>query len=684
MAGGKETARRGASVGLLLLLVGLLGAPVVGATPVIVGDHGAPAATSVYTETIQAPNLSATETYSFDFDGVTHSAHGGVAVQIHGVAAGTHTISNITASPSSPGWAYFGHSDPSGLVVVPEESTVNLSFSLLDLAEPPVQITFHTVHVLFGTLWSLEFNGTSVSSVTRSIVVTSRPGFVPVQALPAVDLRGTTRYTPPPPEPAFAVNETPSSLQVNLSYTDSFEVQVYASTGGFVQPNGTSWESANQTLTIRATGYPGYQFGRWNGSGINNYSGVAPRENITIGGPLIETGTFWPIGANRDVIRIDQVGIPSGTIWSAYLDGGGFSSATAAVVIPNVYPCGPGTPGLYNLSIPIAYSNATDPVLEERYIVGPYPTTVCGGTILNVTFSNQSLVTFRSSPGGSVAAANGSGAMASGSWADNGSVVGFQATPAPGYLFAGWFSNGSSSVTATQPSLSVTVVGPVEEVAEFVPITGTAIPTYSTTLIAAGALPAGAVWSVRVGGLTLAASTPTLVIPGLPAGSYTVNASAVLSPDGLTELQPVVPSFRLTVPSSTPLEVNFTTWYRVEVEAAPGGSASANVTWASAGAPVVLRAAASSGHSFLGWAGAGDGNYTGSLSSVTIDVNGPVYESATFAPTPVGPRNWNGLIVSVTGGVVLGVLIALFRPRRPRSPAAPSAPPPPPEGRAAP
>jgi hypothetical protein len=662
----------------LLAIVGLLVLLLIPTATVSASTTGAAPRPAVsYDEVVRAAYLPAAETFSFVFDGVVYSGPGGSSVRITGLSSGTQTITNISAGPAPAGWEYFGRAEPGSPILLPQEPEVNLSFSLINLTAAAGMIHFHENHIPFGTLWELEVNGSTLTSATVYINVSSKPGVIPVQALSTVDPRGTTRYTAPAADPEMAVVPNGS---YTINFTVLYEVQVYASPGGTVTPNGSTWATPGSQLTIRATGEPEFAFGTWTGSGPGSYSGVEPRRTLAVPGPIIETATFWPIGVDREVIRVDQVGIPSGVVWTVFVDGAGYSSPTSALVVPNVFPCGTGTLGMYNLSVPTIYTNSTDPALQERFLPGPYPASVCGGATLNLTFSEQSEVAFRAASGGTVTASDPGGPIAAGGWVDPGTPVTFVAVPSAGNDFVGWFSNGSANVNSTAAQLTVNVSTPVEEVAEFAPIAATVVPVYSVTFTSGEPLPPGAAWSVELNGSSYASSLPSLTVPGLAAGMYEVQPGTVLSVDGLTELQPVVTNFELSVPSTLSVGVNFTTWYRVQVTVGVGGTADADRTWAPAGGSVNLSATASGGERFVGWAGSGNGSYTGTASRVLLVIDGPIQESAAFVPSGVSTHSWTGLILGAAAGVVVGAVAAFVLLRRGRSVHPPPSPPlPPPE-----
>ena len=60
------------------------------------------------------------------------------------ITTGGYTVSDITANASAPGAEYFGSVvNGSSSVVVPAQPTVDLGFSLVDLAAPVGTVTFH-------------------------------------------------------------------------------------------------------------------------------------------------------------------------------------------------------------------------------------------------------------------------------------------------------------------------------------------------------------------------------------------------------------------------------------------------------------------------------------------------------------------------------------------------------------
>lgn len=83
--------------------------------------------------------------------------------------------------------------------------------------------------------------------------------------------------------------------------------------------------------------------------------------------------------------------------------------------------------------------------------------------------------------------------------------------------------------------------------------------------------------------------------------------------------------------------------YAVSTAALPGGGGTVSPPpgWFDAGGVLSLRATASQGWEFEGWSGSGPGAYSGDATSATLEVSGPLNESALFYP---------GLTVAVAAG----------------------------------
>lgn len=88
--------------------------------------------------------------------------------------------------------------------------------------------------------------------------------------------------------------------------------------------------------------------------------------------------------------------------------------------------------------------------------------------------------------------------------------------------------------------------------------------------------------------------------------------------------------------SATTYTANFAPQYYLTLSYGTGGSrVSPGSGWYNSGTSVGISATAASGYSFSSWKGSGTGSYSGSTSSPTITMNGPISETANFTQNPI-------------------------------------------------
>lgn len=86
--------------------------------------------------------------------------------------------------------------------------------------------------------------------------------------------------------------------------------------------------------------------------------------------------------------------------------------------------------------------------------------------------------------------------------------------------------------------------------------------------------------------------------------------------------------------SSTTYTANFTTQYYLTMNEGAGGNASPGSGWHNSGTIVPINASAINGYTFSSWTGSGAGSYSGSSSSASVTMNGPITETANFTSIP--------------------------------------------------
>lgn len=652
------------------------------------------AAYGLYNESFQAPGLPSSSTYSFSVDGLPYSGSGGSTVVVPNLGTGAHEVTNITATSSRAGWAYFGFADSGNPLVVPNIPSVNLSFALVDLGSSPGTVSYKAVGLPTGSPWQLSFNGTEYSSTTPWINVTTRSGDFPVTAYPAVSGNSNQTFVPSGVGSGGSVTV---GQAYDVNFTSTYELQLIQGAGGRLNVTpGRYFLGPGSSVSVSATPSPGFSFGGWTGSGPGSYSG--PNLNITVvaSGPITESAAFVPLISNRFNVTINETGLPAGTLWGAIVGGVGYSTTSSSLVIPNENSCTfSGSAGRYAIAVPYVHANGSG----IRYVPLTPPITVCGGGApVLVNFGTQYSLSVTAATGGAVTVtAPSSPESNSPYWVPSGDSVTISAAANAGYTFLGWVGTGPQSYTGSLTQESVTVSGATSEIAEFAPISTPPPARYTATITELTALAAGTAWTISNSTASFSSTNNRIAISGLLTGSYSYSVATVLSPDGLVQYTPTARSITVsTVAGNTTGTVQFVIADWVTLSAvgpgsatiAAGGAASSTAgRWVANATTIALAATAQPGALFLGWTGAGAGAYTGSSANHSVTVTGPVSEIATFAlaPPPAtaptsstspwsSPLVWAGLAAV---GLVIGLAIGLMmmRSRRPPTAAAPETPP---------
>jgi hypothetical protein len=143
----------------------------------------------------------------------------------------------------------------------------------------------------------------------------------------------------------------------------------------------------------------------------------------------------------------------NGTSWTVTIGGNTYTSTGGDVTVPNI------TAGSYNVTVNTVLSPNT---LTQYTPTNPsFSISVSGNTSPVVTFMVSYWVAIWAAGPGSVVPGTG--------WYPAGSTVILNAAAHPGYVFAGWSGAGPGSYNGTDTTLSMTVGGPVQEIAIFAP-----------------------------------------------------------------------------------------------------------------------------------------------------------------------------------------------------------------------
>ncbi|MCI4323667.1 MAG: hypothetical protein L3K03_06585, partial [Thermoplasmata archaeon] len=152
-------------------------------------------------------------------------------------------------------------------------------------------------------------------------------------------------------------------------------------------------------------------------------------------------------------------------------------------------------------------------------------------------------------------------------------------------------------------------------------------------------LTVGTSWQLEFNGTTYASTTPWINVTSHP-GDYPVHAEPAVSANGSAGYVATGVGPYWNVSTGVTYSINYSPAFKVVLGASQGGSVSPSGTyWVMPGNETVLQATAAPGYAWIGWSGTGVGSYTGATLSPTIVANGPIVETARFAPRSLDSYN---------------------------------------------
>jgi hypothetical protein len=239
--------------------------------------------------------------------------------------------------------------------------------------------------------------------------------------------------------------------------------------------------------------------------------------------------------------------------------------------------------------------------------------TVSTGITYTASFATQYYLTMSAGTGGNVSPSSG--------WNNSGTNVTISATASNNYNFSSWTGSGSGSYSGDNNPASVTMNGPVTETANF---TANIPVTVQASLAGLSFAVDGTTYSNAEVFSWIPGSNHTIATTSPQSGSAGVQYVWSTWSDGGAISHVVAPT------SSTNYTANFATQYYLTMNAGLGGSVSPASGWNNSNAVVGISATTSEGCAFSGWAGSGDGSYSGSNSSASVTMDGPITETASF------------------------------------------------------
>ncbi|MEM4098737.1 MAG: hypothetical protein QXW57_03175 [Candidatus Micrarchaeaceae archaeon] len=462
---------------------------------------------------------------------------------------------------------------------------------------------------------------------------------------------------------SYSGTNNPATITMNGPITETANAQYYltmtAGAGLTVTPS-SGWYQSGSQVVITATGSGNtqtqYLFVSWSGSGSGSYSGTNNPATITMNGPISETANsqtqyYVTVNANPSV-------------------GGSTSPAS----------------GWYNAGTQITFSETPNSGSGYEYVFTGWSGTYSSSSPSFTETVNQPItetanyneyyyLTMNAQYGLTTSPASG--------WYLSGSQVTISATGSSGSEFYSWSGTGSGSYTGSNNPATITMNGPISETANAQYYLNVYVNSGSGSVSGSGWYPAGSVatasetpatgyhfvdWTNGATGSTYSftmnspnsiganfgINTYTITFQSSPVegAPVTVNGNSETTPysivvdygttvtysygssfsggSGIQYVNPFPSSGSFTVTSSTTVMADYTTQYYLTMSANSGGSVSPGSGWYNSGTQVSISASPNTGYHFVSWTGSGSGSYSGSNNPVTITMNSPISEIASF------------------------------------------------------
>jgi uncharacterized repeat protein (TIGR02543 family) len=307
---------------------------------------------------------------------------------------------------------------------------------------------------------SLNENSTALYSATAWFSDGSSQGVVPTwsedSVAASISIFGllsageVASDTPVNVSASYTVGGFTRSAQTSVTIVNivipAYTLTVTASNGTVAKnPDQATYASGSQVV-LTATAATGYQFGSWSGdaTGSQNPLSVTMTANKSI------TANFTVNPVN---ISVTVQPNPSGRSFT--VDGTTYTTAqTFSWVSGSSHPIAASSPQSGGTGIQYVWGSWSDSGAMSHTVA---PTV---GTTYTANFNTQYYLTMSMGTGGS------SYSPASG-WQSSGAVVPISATAASGYSFGSWSGSGSGQYSGSSSSTSVTMNGPITEMASF-------------------------------------------------------------------------------------------------------------------------------------------------------------------------------------------------------------------------
>jgi len=450
-----------------------------------------------------------------------------------------------------------------------------------------------------------------------------------------VDAYAAVQATSPPPTPDFSIGVSPMSIMVPKGSSGTVTVTV------------TSINGFSSLVSLSASGYPSGVSVTFAPNPVTSPAGGSIASTVTTSvSSSTSTGDYsiTITGTSTTYHSVPfSLNVPETSTQVTWQLSGVSSDAAGPILnidgvsytfadFPKSFSWNAGSPHTVSAATQITAS------VGKQYsflswtngdgLSGPSGTYVAPSSVQTVTvnYDVQYYLTVQANPvnGGSTGPPSG--------WQNAGGSVQIAAAPNPGFNFVGWTGSGPGSYSGSVNPVTVTMNGPVTEIASFSGPISPIVMTVSYSIANDGTGYSAPTFNYVTNGASeqfaLTSSPTNIQVDGGTAWSVTPNPlTGSSTAERWYSNQPLSDTA-----SSQTIVFQFQHQYYLTVQVDPPGAGVVSPIsgWQNTGTVVQLIATPTAGYVFDHWTG----TYSGASNPVTVSMNAPVTETATFAGPP--------------------------------------------------
>ncbi len=231
---------------------------------------------------------------------------------------------NLSLPTGGNYWSNYTGSGSDGIGTTPYSINANNTdyLPLTSMWSEP-SILFSEVGLPLGTIWSVDLNGTTISSAMPTISFQVTQGQYVTEAYAVSDVYGFKQPV------NGTVTVSSSNTTVTIEFLPTTYLVSFTETG---MPAGQTWSVSLNGVTEKSTG-PGIEFNVTNGTysySVATMTGFEKSGTVIVDGAQVSVTVAFP---QLYTLTVNETGLTAGSTWTFYLQGVEFNSSSTSLQV---------------------------------------------------------------------------------------------------------------------------------------------------------------------------------------------------------------------------------------------------------------------------------------------------------------------------------------------------------------